>query len=609
MQNSCEARAITCYRNMSYDLVGSVMIESERNKGAHIPRQIPVETAKASTCHLSPSAPSSSPSTSSSAKDYRVVAERSEPDWSNFEAIYAKDLLPFREEVQSHATEDEKNPKSCQTPANQSAALTETHRRTSGFLFEIVAILLDYLRKCNDRSTKVLDFHHPHTLKEMMSHCLDITDEPQNLEQILSDCKETLKYCVKTGHPRFFNQLSTGLDVIALAGEWLTATANTNMFTYEIAPVFTLIEDIVLTKMRKHVGWPNGDGDGIFAPGGAISNLYAVAVARHKFLPESKRQGMTGNKRLVMFTSDQSHFSIIRAAALLGIGTDNVILVKSDERGKLIASDLAQKVERSKSEGATPFFVSATSGTTVLGAFDPLNEIADVCDRHRLWLHVDAAWGGGLLLSKKHKGLLNGIHRANSVTWNPHKLMGSLLQCSAILISEKGLLEACNASNAAYLFQQDKHYDVTYDTGDKAIQCGRHNDVFKLWLVWRAKGETGLQDQIDRLMELAKYLLERVSEREGFQLILPNPEFLNVCFWYIPKNLRCLPEGSERDKMLDKVAPKIKAMMMERGMTMIGYQPLGTRPNFFRAIISNPATTTSDIDFLISEIERLGEEI
>lgn len=102
-------------------------------------------------------------------------------------------------------------------------------KRTSQFILDVVDILIDYIRKSNDRSTKVLDFHHPHSLKEALGHCLNLDEDPRDLEQILSDCKETLKYCVKTGHPRFFNQLSTGLDIIAMTGEWLTATANTNM--------------------------------------------------------------------------------------------------------------------------------------------------------------------------------------------------------------------------------------------------------------------------------------------------------------------------------------------------------------------------------------------
>jgi len=504
-----------------------------------------------------------------------------EPDWGKFEHVFAKELLPAQ----------------------------DGHAKTADFLGEVVGVLLDYVKKSNDRSCKVLDFQHPHQLKESMGHCLDLTEEPQNLEQILSDCKETLKYCVKTGHPRFFNQLSTGLDMISLAGEWLTATANTNMFTYEIAPVFTLMEDIVLRKMRELIGWPNGDGDGIFAPGGAISNLYAVAVARHEYNPEVKYKGASGQQRMVLFTSEHAHFSIKRAGALLGIGTENVITIKVDSRGKMRVDDLEAQILQAMAEGALPFFVSATAGTTVVGAFDPLPEIADICEKYNIWFHVDGAWGGSSLVSSKHRHLLAGVERANSMTWNPHKLMGVLLQCSAILLRDKGKLEACNSLKATYLFQQDKQYDLAYDTGDKAIQCGRHNDVFKLWLTWRAKGDEGFEEIINHLLHCSKYLQDQLRTREGYEYVFDEPEFINVCFWYIPKNMRGMERGDERDRLLGQVAPKVKAMMMEKGTTMVGYQPLDKHPNFFRMIISNPAVTIADVDFLLDEIEKLAEDI
>ena len=133
---------------------------------------------------------------------------------------------------------------------------------------------------------------------------------------------------------------------------------------------------------------------------------------------------------------------------------------------------------------------------------------------------LQAAWGGGLLLSSTHRVMHAGIERANSVTWNPHKLMGALLQCSACFVRHQGLLFQCNQMSADYLFQQDKPYDVSYDTGDKAIQCGRHNDIFKLWLMWKAKGNIGFGRQIDRLMQLADYFTQRIKNTPGYELVI-----------------------------------------------------------------------------------------
>uniref|UniRef100_A0A4W4EFM0 Glutamate decarboxylase 1b n=1 Tax=Electrophorus electricus TaxID=8005 RepID=A0A4W4EFM0_ELEEL len=482
---------------------------------------------------------------------------------------------------------------------------------TMQFLLEVVDILTNYVRKSFDRSTKVLDFHHPHQLLEgLEGFNLELSDQPESLEQILVDCRDTLKYGVRTGHPRFFNQLSTGLDIIGLAGEWLTSTANTNMFTYEIAPVFVLMEQLTLKKMREIIGWPNGEGDGLFSPGGAISNMYSVMIARYKYFPEIKTKGMCAAPRLVLFTSENSHYSIMKAGAALGFGKENVILLSTDERGRVIPADLEAKVIAAKQKGYVPLFVNATAGTTVYGAFDPINDIANICEKYNMWLHVDGAWGGSLLMSRKHRHKLSGIERANSVTWNPHKMMGVPLQCSAILVREKGILQGCNSMCAGYLFQPDKQYDVTYDTGDKAIQCGRHVDIFKFWLMWKAKGTVGFQQHIDKCLDLSEYLYKKIKNREGYEMVFQGePQHTNVCFWYIPPSLRNIPDGEEKREQLHKVAPKIKAMMMESGTTMVGYQPQGDKVNFFRMVISNHAATTSDIDFLIDEIERLGHDL
>ncbi|XP_065132476.1 glutamate decarboxylase 1 isoform X1 [Paramisgurnus dabryanus] len=482
---------------------------------------------------------------------------------------------------------------------------------TQQFLQELVKIVLAYISKSLKRSSKILDFHHPHQLKDgLEGFNLELPDHPDNLEQLLVDCRDTLKYGVKTAHPRFFNQLSTGLDIIGLAGEWLTSTANTNMFTYEIAPVFILMEEVVLKKMHKIIGWPEKDGDGIFCPGGTTSNLYSVLLARFHHFPAVKTHGMHAIPRLAMFTSAHSHYSIKKSAATLGIGSENVIDVKCDERGKMIPSELNSSIEAAKSKGLVPFYVSATAGTTVYGAFDPLNEIADICKKHGLWMHVDAAWGGGLLLSSKHRLKMQGIERADSVTWNPHKMMGVPLQCSAILVKKKGLLQECNQLCAEYLFQPDKQYDMSYDTGDKSIQCGRHVDIFKLWLMWKAKGSEGFEAQVNHCLENAEYLYYKLKRRADFQLVFKGkPEHSNVCFWYLPKRVQRMPLGPERDKELHMVAPKIKAKMMEEGLIMIGYQPLGDKVNFFRCVFSNPATRREDVDFLLEEIPRLGSEL
>ncbi|XP_045508207.1 glutamate decarboxylase isoform X1 [Colias croceus] len=479
--------------------------------------------------------------------------------------------------------------------------------QTREFLARVVDVLLDFIQQVNDRNEKILEFRMPEEMQKMLD--LQLPDEPLPLKQLLEDCKITLKHQVKTGHPHFFNQLSCGLDIISLAGEWLTAAANTNMFTYEIAPVFILMENVVLQKMRNMIGWKSGDS--ILAPGGSVSNLYAFLAARHHKFPQYKEKGLTSIPgQLVMFTSDQCHYSVKSCASVGGLGTDYCVCVPSDERGRMIPAELERLVRSHRDRGHVPFFVNATSGTTVLGAFDPLTEIADICQKYDMWMHVDAAWGGGLLFSKKYRHpRLTGIERADSVTWNPHKLMGTLLQCSTVHFKYEGILLSCNAMSAEYLFMTDKIYDPRYDTGDKVIQCGRHNDIFKLWLQWRGKGTSGFERLMDRLMELSEYMVRRIREQsDRFHLIL-EPEMVNVSFWYLPKQLRGVPHDKNKEMKLGKVCAKLKGRMMQAGTIMVGYQPDDRRPNFFRNIISSAAVTEKDVDFLLAEMDRLGHDI
>ncbi|MBN3291324.1 GADL1 decarboxylase, partial [Polypterus senegalus] len=473
------------------------------------------------------------------------------------------------------------------------------------------------------RGADVCEWQPPDALKQLLD--LELREEGETHQQILQRCQDVIKYSVKTGHPRFFNQLYAGLDHYSLVARFITEALNPSVYTYEVSPVFLLIEEVVLKKMMEYVGWEKG-GDGIFCPGGSVSNMYAVNVARYKHCPNIKDEGLSGLPRLVMFASEECHYSISKAAAFLGIGMKNVYAVSSDERGKMIPEELEKQVQRAKKEGAVPFLVCATAGTTVFGAFDPLQEIADVCKKHHLWLHVDASWGGSALMSRKHRHLLSGIHRADSVAWNPHKMLMAGLQCCAFLMKDRtGLLQMCHSAQASYLFQKDKFYDVSCDTGDKSIQCSRRSDAFKFWFMWKAIGTRGLEGRVNRALALARYLAEEIKKKEGFRLLLEvspeqrtdeglkgwrmAPEYANVCFWYIPPSLRNTPEGPEFWARLHQVAPAIKERMMKKGSMMIGYQPHRSQVNFFRQIVISPQVSREDMDFVLKEIEALGVDM
>ncbi|KAF7227635.1 acidic amino acid decarboxylase GADL1 isoform X1 [Nothobranchius furzeri] len=476
-----------------------------------------------------------------------------------------------------------------------------------GFIRQAMEVILDEaVRKATDVNEKVCEWRSPEQLKELLD--LELKDEGESESKILQRCREAIRYSVKTSHPRFFNQLFAGLEPYSTVASFIIESIKTSLYTYEVAPVFTLMENAVLRKMIETIGWEEG-GDGIFNPGGSMSNMYAMNLARYRYCPDWKEVGLYSAPRLVVFTSQESHYSISKAAALMGLGTKNVYMVPSDQRGKMIPSALEERIQLAKREGAVPFMVNATAGTTVFGAFDPIEEIASVCEKHNLWLHVDACWGGAALMSKKHKHLLKGIHRVHSVSWNPHKMLMASLQCSAFLVRDKtSLLQRCHSARASYLFQQDKFYDVSYDTGDKSVQCSRKPDAFKLWLMWKALGSRELEQRVDRALAMARYLTQEIKKRDGFQLLM-EPEFANMCFWYIPPSLRKLPEGPELWTKLHAVAPVIKERMMKTGSMMIGYQTHGDKPNFFRMVVISPQVSRQDLDFVLEEIHHLGQDL
>ncbi|XP_045153506.1 acidic amino acid decarboxylase GADL1 isoform X1 [Echinops telfairi] len=466
-------------------------------------------------------------------------------------------------------------------------------------------IMQEVVLKATDVREKVCEWQPPEQLKQLLDLEMRDTGEPHH--RLLGLCQDVIRYSVKTNHPRFFNQLYAGLDYYSLVARFMTEALNPSVYTYEVSPVFLLVEEAVLKKMIEFIGWK--EGDGIFNPGGSVSNMYAMNLARYKYCPDIKEKGLWGLPRFVLFTSAECHYSMKKAASFLGIGTENVCFVETDGRGKMIPEELEKQVGKARKEGAAPFLVCATSGTTVLGAFDPLDEIADICERQGLWLHVDASWGGSALMSRKYRQLLQGIHRADSVAWNPHKMLLAGIQCCALLVKDKSdLLKRCYSARASYLFQQDKFYDVSYDTGDKSIQCSRRADAFKFWMTWKALGTFGLEERVNRALALSRYLVEEIKKRDGFKLLM-EPEYANICFWYIPPSLREMEEGPEFWAKLHLVAPAIKERMMKKGSLMLGYQPHRGKVNFFRQVVISPQVSREDMDFLLDEIDLLGRDM
>ncbi len=461
-------------------------------------------------------------------------------------------------------------------------------------LGEAARIAAEYLEEHGDRSLPVTRILAPDELERRLKPA--IPREGRGLEPLLDDLRGILRYSVRTGSPRFFNQLFGGFQPAALLGEWMAAVANTSMYTYEAAPVGTVLEKAVIDKMNALAGFRAGDG--ILAPGGSLSNLMAVLAARQRAFPSVKEEGLPAGVRPVLFLSEEAHYSLTRAAIVSGLGSRGAIPVAADDAGRMVPAALEEAIARERKAGRQPFLVAATAGTTVCGAFDPLPEIGAVARREGLWFHVDGSSGASVLLSPRHAPLVAGIEQADSVTWNPHKMMGVPLSCSALLMREKGRLEEAFSMQADYLFHEGGF--SAWDTGKKTIQCGRRLDALKLWLAWQALGDDGMRRRIDRLFELSEWFQKRMESDPGFELVR-KPQATNICFRWLPEHIRALPPGPERRRKAHRFTLALRDRLIRSGKFMINYATLDGAA-VLRLVLLNPATTEEDLECFAAAI-------
>ncbi len=416
------------------------------------------------------------------------------------------------------------------------------------------------------------------------------------LEQALADVRTFLREAVRTDQPGFMNPLWGGVTAEAIAAELVVAVTNTAMYTYEVAPLASLIETAVLDRMRQHLRFP--EGAGTLTSGGSNGNLMGMLCARQAAAPASGHDGFDG-RSWVAFVSEEAHYSTAMAAGLIGVGRGNLIRVATDGEGRMDPGALERAIEREVGLGRRPLCVIATSGTTVRGAFDPLEPVADVCERHGLWLHVDAAWGGACLFSARHRHLMDGIERADSVCWDAHKMMGLPLICSAFIARRPDVLRAACAhgNEAHYLFHDDAE---SHDLGRYSLQCGRRNDALKLFLAWRSKGDAGWGAMVDRYMDLAAHLANRIEAEPMLELV-GRPAWTNVCF-------RHLGAGAGLGEASDRFNAGLRDALLEDGRYMVSRADLDGRV-VLRPVIANPAVDASTLDGLIDHVLRLARTL
>jgi len=457
------------------------------------------------------------------------------------------------------------------------------------FLNDVFLTLSDYIQQ-SAKTNSVIKVSSPEKLKELIS---PLSQSGCDHQTLLNDLKVILDHSVNTTHPLFLNQLFGGFNEAAWVGEIVSALLNPTMATFEIAPVLTIIEKRVVSELLNMMGFDRGEG--IMVTGGSNSNLLAMLCARTEYSPSIRLTGF-GHNRFRIYVSSESHYSFDKAANITGIGTQNLVQVPANEKGEMIPEELERILSADLKEGYVPIMVGATFGTTVMGAFDPIFRIAKICDKYNVWLHVDAAWGGGALFSSQ-KDLLKGIQLADSVAFDAHKTMGTPLVTSFFLTKHAGILRNTNRGGGTeYLFHE---YDNSeWDTGTYSLQCGRRADVLKFWLLWRAYGTNGLIKRTDHLFDLASFATQEIKLNPRFKLIHSN--YLNLCFQVLPKYSQ--EEASH-------FTLKVRKELLKSGKAMVNYAEKSDGTIFFRLVFPNHNTERSHISELLKIILETADRV
>ena len=359
--------------------------------------------------------------------------------------------------------------------------------------------------------------------------------EPEPMSAILDDYKALIEPGVTHwNHPGFMAYFAISGSGPGIAGETLAAALNVNAMLWRTSPAATELEERVCDWLRQMTGLPRGF-HGHINDTASISTMLALAAARHR-LPGAaiRERGMAGRDdlpALTVYASDQAHSSFDKAAMTLGIGLDNVRRVVSDEEFRMDPAALAEAVATDRAAGRLPLAVVATIGTTPTTSVDPVAEIAELCARERLWLHVDAAYAGSAAVCPELRGLFSGWQEADSIVMNPHKWLFTPIDCSVLFVRDPAQLAETFSLVPDYLQSAEEGVTNLMDLG---IQLGRRFRSLKLWMVIRAFGVDGLAERIREHCRWARLLAGWIEREPGFELAAPVP-FSAVCFRAVPE--------------------------------------------------------------------------
>jgi len=454
--------------------------------------------------------------------------------------------------------------------------------RNSGHV--LIDMLADHLATNLAGTGKVLEWQPPQAADKNWQAPLprQASLSPESL--LTSIRHDILPASLAIHHPRNLgHQVAAPLPMAALC-DLVAALTNQAMAVYETGPAATMLERQVIRWLGELIGWQGMDG--VLTSGGAQANLTALLAARqHKAGWDIWQQGISAGPALKILASEHAHYSVARAAGIMGLGMDAVIKLGADDQGRMKMSALQLAHRQVCDSGARILAVVATAGCTPTGSIDPLDEIGTYCREHELWLHVDGAHGASALLSEKHRNKLSGIDFADSVVWDGHKLLYMPAAVSAVLFRNPEHAYEAFAQDASYLFQGQSNSDEIFNISFRTLECTKRMMGLKLWSAFMLYGVAGLGNLVEQVFDTAARLAAKLEASPDFELLIP-PQTNIVCFRRSGANQAAL-----RTSVVESGAFHLTQVKLDGEV-------------WLRTTIMNPFTTEQDLDALLQSLRE-----
>jgi aromatic-L-amino-acid/L-tryptophan decarboxylase len=346
--------------------------------------------------------------------------------------------------------------------------------------------------------------------------------------------------------PRYFGQFNPAPLAIGVWADALCSSLNQNAGAWRNGPTSAMIESQVIRWLCELIGY-GGEAFGVLASGGSEANLIALKCARDRVAPEIARAGARDGSQLTVYTSEQCHYSVEKSLDILGLGRDSLRKIDTDERFHIRLDKLRDTMVSDIDAGRRPFCIVGVAGTTSTGVIDDLPALADMARERDCWFHVDAAYGGALAFSDRHKSKLRGLEHADSVTFDPHKWMFVPFSCGATLVRDGAqVLRNSFDMSPEYLAEDRGFDDAQYDFFRYGQMGTRRFNSLKLWMCFKFMGQRGYSESVNRHIELTEYLASRLDALADFERV-GEVETAVCCFRYLPERVRAMSPEQQDD--------------------------------------------------------------